>query len=340
MLNEIASWYKATTLEDNDERLGQRRRAAEALLGQWRAGVAPGQAVDLVCLGLEAASQNRSAHHPELGAVVDAVCLGQPSRDRDEAARAVDTRICILMALSELIQTVGEINQTIWDSPALFVAQALTCALRHRKPTTGAFLEDRLNVLLRRAEDLLNRIDVYRRARKDVPVELPEPDGEEFAETISQSLSTLRANAELDREELQALWWVFGGYSLKARAYFGELPAERAAWFAGLELSEIVQGYGALGLAVLAARAASVAQETGEGSGLFSSILPEDWAHGVDEKEAPLLANREAVFPVLSTSRRTDHSLPPGTMITQALSSRMLAIQVFGELSLLERLAE
>lgn len=350
MLSQIGEWYQTTDLKNNDERLAQRRRAAETLIAAWEKAPPALQIVDVVCLGLEAALEARTGENPALEQVFDAISQEQPTFDRTQGATTIDARLCVLMALGELMhRRLGKADTLRKKEPALAAAQAIACALRYRMPTIGAFLDDKLQTLLETSERLLAKLDQARRARRANPtaalanVAFTSESGlVDLKKVVGEALEQLATNAALDREELQALWWVFGGYSLSQAKLFKTLDPATAALMAGVELSEIVAWPGTLGVGVLAARVAALSEaaETHAYSEFVKPVTDAVWSRCISPAQASQLKGRAMSLPLLSAAASPDHELPSSALIaTSTLGCEEMAIQIFSEKCLLNTLA-
>lgn len=100
-----------------------------------------------------------------------------------------------------------------------------------------------------------------------------------------------------DREELQALWWLFGGSSFLTGKRFSDLSPGTAALMAGAELTTLVNPPAAIGLIAIARRAV---KEKGEESMPFATLMSDvsadtmalaapDSSFGLSIKGNPLL---------------------------------------------------
>lgn len=341
MLNEIAEWYRTTELRDNDERLIQRRQAADQLVGALEKA-SSSQIVDAVCLGLEVAHEERGDQNRFLTVVLDAIVDAQPSFDRVRGATSLEARLCILAAVSELLsRRLSKTEALRRKEPAMAASLAICCALRHRDSATGHFLEERLADLLAMAEKMLMRFDRARRGRTAVgdlkKAELPDGDIGALRDAAATAIAALESNAQLDREELQALWWVFGQYSTTMNKPFAALNGKTAGLVAGFELSQIVAGPATVGMAALAARNARAAANSAINDSM-SEIDAQAWSQCIDASEQPLIAGRGAVFPFLTTAATDGHKTPASSLVRSTTAADEIASQVFSERSLLRLL--
>lgn len=347
MLSQTGEWYKTTAIQDNDERLAQRRRAAETLVASWEKAAAP-QIIDVVCLGLEAALPVRGENSPALGSVLDAIAHEQPTFDRALGASAIDPRLCVLVGLSEFLhRRMAKPEALRKKESALIAAQALTCALRYRLVTAGGFLDEKVQSLLDVAEALLVKLDQGRRVRRVDPaaamasvVLSGEAAWANLKKAVLDSLNLMTANAALDREELQALWWVFGGYSISQQRPFAQLPPATAALTAGVELSSLIAWPGTMGTGVLAARVA-VLPEGVDGKTcdeFFDDVDDAIWRFCLAADQTSLVDDRSITFPLLSAAASGDHRLPTSILMRPSLSREEIAVQAFSERCLLAAL--
>lgn len=346
MLADIGQWFKTTAIESNDEKLAQRRAAADALATAWEK--APGvQVVDAVSLGLEVSSA-RGAEKAAMASVLDAMATAQPSLDRDAAAANMEPRLCAIVAVGEMIARRAAKN-VAWQrkEPAVVAAEAVASGMRFQTPVAGPYLEQRLAALLASAELLLDKGDQARRTRRaDIPALIAAVNSstelEPLRKATKAALETLWFDVQLDREELEALWWVFGGYSISSHRAFASLSPADAALLAGLELAQIATRPSSLGIAALASRVTSLSSgDSAGGIGKFLSTVEANiWsAISPSGKGAELVHKAPNVFPLCTIALAGG---PNGggnaSSMREDLTKSQLAIQAFTEHSLLSAL--
>jgi hypothetical protein len=139
--------------------------------------------------------------------------------------------------------------------------------------------------LLESAEQVLNTFDARRRERKGSPsnhfAEAAADQTADWRKVVGEALRELEEDASKDREELEALWWVFGEYSYKLMKSYADLNPASASVTAGVELAEIVNPPATLGMTALASRMMRIVPAGSEEkplATLLEEISEEAWA--------------------------------------------------------------
>lgn len=350
MLNTIGDWYRLVSPFPDDDRL-RKRRASAGSLATSLAAAKVDEILDFVGLAIEAVDAGRNPDNPALAVVLHSVLEDEPSLDRKIAAESLDLRICAAIALGEFMTNAGNVGTVRRRSSAALAAAAVASALRHRQATTGDYAEERAVALLNVAETILEGIDRHRRERKDTAVarfnKLAEAGDANVPALVKTLVAGLHDEMLKDREELQALWWVFGGHSHSARRPFKELDGGTAAVLAAIELAGIVRPPATLGLSALASRAARAARN-GEVQvplrELLESVSADAWTalrpKGGDMER---VRKNPSLFPITAiacqfrTGRSLDESIRASGNFAgdTALAPVDLAAQVFTEWSLI-----
>lgn len=351
MLNLIGDWYKLVGVAADDARLLKRRSAASRLSTSLTSAK-PSVVQDFVGFALEAIGAAGNAENPTSNAVVAQILEDEPSFERDGGSSRLDTRICAAVALGEFLSGSGAVRR---KSGAAVAASALCSALRHRQAAAD-YAQKCAGQLLDLAESVLDGVDERRRQRKDTALSkfeksVAEPESD-LLEAVRSTLSIMNEEMLKDREELQALWWLFGGYSHRESKPFAQLPRGTAAIVAGVELAEILEAPATQGMASLAgraARAATGATEIVSLKELAASLAPGDWAYltqgGV---AAQIVSANPVLFPITALANRfkvgrdiTAALAEPGSLDgSTMISSVDLAAQVFSERLLLATTVE
>jgi hypothetical protein len=135
---------------------------------------------------------------------------------------------------------------------AVLAALSLQSALALRAAGTDKHLRAMLETLADAAQKTTIAASHKRRQRSNASLTaleefvVSEAEGEaeedgslaEALPLIKSAFKETRENAAKDREELETLWWLFGGYSETQRVPLQKLSAPAAAFCSGLELAE------------------------------------------------------------------------------------------------------
>jgi hypothetical protein len=213
-----------------------------------------------------------------------------------------------------------------------------------------------MSSLLKNAEAILDVADERRRIRKDLPSERFKNSLAEEGATLStagEAIDLLYSEMLKDREEIQALWWVFGGYSHLKKSAFQDLSASNAAVLAGCELAKIIRAPATFALSSLCSRATRSAQNAAELSSfeeLLQSVDKDSWRFlDLTARGESFVRRNPSIFPVSFTGLRllegenttadivrTMHDW--GTM--ERTSAQVVAMQIFAERSLLAQIED
>jgi len=342
MLSETGQWFKTTEIETDDAKLALRRQAAGEILTAWEKA-APSTIVKAVSLGLEALKPIEETDNRVLPAIMDAITNAQPSVERDHVERSLEPRLLALMTIGEMLgRRLGRDDNWRRNEPAVIAAECLASALRYAAKTGNGFLVGRIQGLLASADALLSKMDGSRRNRtpkmsEKVAAIRAGGDLPSAKAAIADALEQMLHDQNLDREELQALWWVFGGYSLLGDDAFAALPDATAALFAGAELASIVHWPGTSAMSALAQRIIRKPKERA-GDGLIAALAAIDaasWGKAVPASAKDMLVATPALFPVTSVAFvDADDRLNSLSALKSTLSPADLAAQVFMERSL------
>jgi hypothetical protein len=158
----------------------------------------------------------------------------QPSFASAVAANAMELRVCAAIALSEYISSSDE---AAIDVAALAIAAAGVRPLPEDRPL-AALVEQ----ILRSATTRLDTSGAARRKRRPLPIpNITGGDAPTVAKSAEIAVKELKdavtSHLMADQEELQILWWVFGGHSVTLAKPFKVLDAGKRAVLAGFELA-------------------------------------------------------------------------------------------------------
>ncbi|WP_457328585.1 GTPase-associated system all-helical protein GASH [Rhizobacter sp. P5_C2] len=172
--------------------------------------------------------------------VEEILCQHSPSFVR--VGHELELQVCLMMGLRRHIRTA---SQAAASAPrARLLAWALWSALSDQACLPEPRLEDLRGALMAECESVVANGAEEARVRQRVP---------DFANSISESadhaalikafrpgttstVNALRANAALDREELDLLWWVLSDWSDILKRRLSTAPAQAAAVASGMEI--------------------------------------------------------------------------------------------------------
>ena len=178
---------------------------------------------------------------PTVKLIVETIKFGDLSLPEDLTENSNSLRAVAAMAIQSILTGKASVSGTI-------VALALRSALSLRKPPTERYLKWVLETLLTSADTLLvaqgekRRNSTQEKLSELLSLEEPE-DGDELWGTlvpaVQAAVQELSTRAEIDREELNMLWWMFTAYSSIADSPLDQLKPEEVASCVGLELAAL-----------------------------------------------------------------------------------------------------
>jgi hypothetical protein len=164
------------------------------------------------------------------------------------AGQELQVKVCAGVAVLQLLGAAAPVAGDV--TPGVVLAVGLWSALSFQAPLNEPKLEALRSDLLDSAHQHVIQSATSSRQRTKVPdinVAAPEPlDSANVAKTVNSGLGAafraLRANAAVDREEIDLLWWVLSDWStLLDRRYSGVANAATAALSSGIEAGQILR---------------------------------------------------------------------------------------------------
>ncbi len=233
MLNRISDFYRIVSPEPSDALITQRKEAIASFLENLSEPELQYACADIAAFGL-----GQSPSSPQVEAansIIAAIQASQPSFSSDLGANALDIRVFAGIALSEHIK--AENNAMI--------AAMIVSALGTRSLPQERYLAEFASALLEVASRFLETAGCEHRRRPEL--KMPAIQGVDLP-TVSKSLKSglesfkqaVDSNLRMDREELDILWWVFGGHSITLGKPFHAMDIARRAIASASELAELV----------------------------------------------------------------------------------------------------
>ena len=235
MLNRLSDFYRIVNPEPSDALITQRREAIVSFLEQLSKRELQYACVDIAAFGLGPSPSTAQAEAAK--AIIAAIQVPQPSFSSDIGANVLDVRVFAGVALGEYL-----LAQT--ETEAITAALVIS-ALGTRVPPQERYLAEFVLALQQVAQ---GSIEAAGRAGR----ERPELDMDAFqgtdVPTITRSINdvlnkfkdAVDKNLRADREELQVLWWVFGGYSTRLGEQFESLDLPQRILASATELADLV----------------------------------------------------------------------------------------------------
>lgn len=158
---------------------------------------------------------------------------------------------CTLLATLQFLEKAKGYNNV--PSPVFILAIALWSGLSFQKPILDKEkLEALRSEILLVASDIVENISIISRDRKETsllkPLVVPATTTiATFATTVEETygtmLNAMRVNAYLDREEIDILWWVLGGWSETCKIQISSLNTVQKALVSSYEIGGLLKRF-------------------------------------------------------------------------------------------------
>ncbi len=297
---DTAALVRIFDANPTDEIVDKRGRAITALRDKLRATTKVASLLGHAnCIGIAFSS---GAMPEPLATEVEAAIRAESSAFVREG-QDLQMLVC---AIGASILLVEEQRPNGWGTHEIFCA-ALLSSFSHLGPHTNGKLESLRQGFVISAREMLERAADFSRKRASVPLfEVPGPvedeEIEKYAEKLGQaankSLKPLLANAALDREELDYLWWALSDWSNVLNRRVSTLDTGAAIVASSIEVVDKLKRFPAAAHAYIALR--HVKAEKIDAAALSESLSvhrTELWNNLGDLSQ---LASYSSVFPILA----------------------------------------
>ncbi len=178
--------------------------------------------------------------------VASAIAAEAPAFVPEDAT--LEIGVCALLAAAVALDMEKPAKAATFNVP--WFARAVTLGMATLPPRQEPRIEALRTDLTTLGTDALQRqVDQFR-IRSEVSSdffsikedETPDAHSKRVLEEMKPLVAALLRNAELDREELDALWWAFGGRSEVLGCAIGDAEPRAAAVANGVELARLIRG--------------------------------------------------------------------------------------------------
>jgi hypothetical protein len=247
MLKRLFEWYRVVNPNPNDETLEKRKASALALLEH----LTKASDYDLLfpCIAGIANGFDSKLHQDSeiVKLAVEAIREHQPAFPQDLSENALELRMLCATTIGEILSL--RLQKGIGsDTSSALIASLITSALSIRPLPAEKHLNAVLKELGGLAKDVSERDSLERRNRPGFSFEnfnkvqttalaafwtalLPE---------IQNCVQHLQQQADVDREELDVLWWMYTGISLTTESAIDDLEPGAISLCCGAELANLV----------------------------------------------------------------------------------------------------
>ena len=234
MLTRLPDFYRIVNPSPPDAIITQRREAITAFLEQLENPEIQHACVEIAAFGFGVTPSPSRVTAAQL--LIAAIQVPQPSFSSDIAANALDIQVCAGVALGEYL-TVNSGERV--DGAALVISALATRPLPQER-----YLAEFVSALIAVARQSLEKAGIVKRERPDLTISTVQgTDVATILKSVNSALGNLSAaidrNLQADREELQILWWVFGGHASTLGKPFQALDLAQRTMAAGSELAEL-----------------------------------------------------------------------------------------------------
>lgn len=305
---DVANWVRIFAAVPEDDLVEKRTAAVKDLAGKFiKDGSVPGllKAANDIAMAVDAKAEMPTGLADEVQTSVRKTAAAFVA-----AGAELETTVCALMAALEVIEG-GRPGNGILTKQELF-ALGLWSALGFQLSASAGQLEALRASLLHAAQALVLNSAHTSRERQNVPdikAAAPDPgDGAAIATAINTAtnaaVSALRNNAQLDREEIELLWWILGDWSELLQVRFSDLENRASATLAaGLEAGAIARRVPSQAHRHLVLRQASPPAEEVSLTDLLKGIGDDRTKLSASFNGDALIDAYPAVFPLLHALR-------------------------------------
>ena len=241
MLGQIADHSRIVNPTPTDGFVKQRHDVAEKLIGDDSISIEVLEAfVEFAVFGLPKIRDTR--HEAATNLLIAAIQESQPSFAADVDANQLDLRLVSSVVIGERLR----IKST--DSVNVYLASLVTSALLlqpfPQEHYVARLLQDLLKLSKASLSDASKQLRERRPWSSKANVEITGTDVASISKSVKSAfdglIKTMTVNSNADREELDVLWWVFGGRSARTGEKFDSMTDGERAFTASFELSNLM----------------------------------------------------------------------------------------------------
>jgi len=237
MLSQLANHSRIVNPTPSDEYVKQRREVVDKLVGDEALSVEILEAfVEFAVFGVP--STRDECHAVATEALIAAIQQSQPSFAADVDANQLDLRLVSAIVIGERLQ------RDPTAATNAYIASLIISALFLQPLPQEIYVARLVQDLVKVARASLHDTSKGMRERRPWPNKF-EITGADVAQVVKSAnaafdglLEVVTSNSRADREELEILWWVFGGRSVRTGERFESMADGERAVVAAIELSD------------------------------------------------------------------------------------------------------
>jgi hypothetical protein len=245
MLSKVFEWSRVTNAAPDDDLVKKRQAVVQGLADELPKNLP--LMIDCACAAAAGVTPRFEQGADLILAVVGAIRDQQPAFPESLSENALDVRVVCALVVGEIADRDSKANGA--PSAVSQLTSAIVLASLASKPLPAerylhALVSDLANV----CATALNRAADYRRRRINLERSVEAINEANDVPTfwkgakpkLLQLVRGISANEDIDREELDTLWWAFNGVLQKTEEIFADIPIATAALRAGVELADTV----------------------------------------------------------------------------------------------------
>jgi len=247
MLKRAFEWHRVVNPNPSDEMVEKRKASAHALL-EHLTGASDYNLLFSCIAGVVNGFDSKL--HQESAIVklaVDLIRKSQPAFPEDLSENAMDVRMLCATAIGEILSLRLQ-NDTETDNRSALIASLITSALAVRQPLTDKHLNAVLKELVVVSRDVSERDSLERRNREafsfdgfnEIKTAALPAFWSSLLPEIQRCVQHLQQQADVDREELDVLWWMYTGFSVTTKCPLDDLNPGAISFCCGAELANLV----------------------------------------------------------------------------------------------------
>lgn len=285
MLIRAFEWYRLVNVQPTSQTIDNRAAAARNIMSaideaeDWH--LALGCAVGVVA-GFEG---NFTQDSPVVQSLIRAIRAHESAFPQDLSENALELRVCAAVALGEIMVRNGDQAP---DTSALLIASVLRSGLGARPSPSSRHLKQMLDELdgaaakvlvsgaFSRRRRLVALAEGFEKLQELTPTELPAA-WKSLVPALTAAMRESAQHSEIDREELNVLWWMFSGVSSTTGRLIAKMPSGAAVLCCGAELGDQCLVPPTLGLEAMVQRAYETGRKPSEMTDRNIEELAADW---------------------------------------------------------------
>lgn len=238
-MSVMASYIRIFMCDPQDEDVAKRNRAVAAIESWMEALDPPARAIDVASFLAESIA---SGSLPEEIVSVVEKAIGDESEAFVRDGQDLQIKVCAAVAALELVRSSPIVADGWTASDAM--AAGLWSALSFQPPVTEEPIELLRQDIIQASRQRVAKVAEAARTRAEVPevgtLTIPENDAagsranRAYKRATAPVIKALRENAELDREEIDFLWWTLSDWSDELELPFSNFDSVARAVVAGI----------------------------------------------------------------------------------------------------------